>query len=488
VGHRIQFVDTTLRDGNQSLWDATGIDTQAVLGIAPVLDQVGFLAIDFTASTHMAVSVRRHHEDPWAKIRLTRAAMPRTPLSAMTTGMRFISWERSPKVIMRLAYELFARNGIRRIQILEPMNDMAVLAESASMAKAAGLETVVAALCYSISPFHTTEYFASRAEQLRGLPNIDIVYIKDPGGLLKPESVASLVPGVRGALPNRPIEIHSHCNTGLAPSCYEEAVKLGVRTVHTAVEPLANGTSQPSARQMLVSLKDLGYEADLDEQALERVSSYFFDLARRTGRPEGRPVQYDPSYYDHQVPGGMMSTLTRQLSELGKSDALSRVLAEIPRVRAELGYPIMVTPFSQFIATQALLNVTSNRGRYEEVADEVIGYVLGRYGSPPGPMDQDVTDRILARPRARQLAAAVPPDPTLRELRNRFGLDLSDEELLLRTVMPASQLDALHMERPTHSATSIAAPLKTLLSELGARRDVTYLSVNKGDLTLRLKS
>lgn len=488
MARTIQFVDTTVRDGNQSIWDATGLDTKAVLGIAPALDRVGFLAVDFTASTHMAVSVRRHHEDPWAKIRQTRAAMPRTPLSAMTTGMRFISWEPSPKVVMRLAFELFARNGIRRIQLLEPMNDMRVLAESAAMAKAAGLETVVAALCYSISPFHTSEYYASRAAHLRDISDVDVVYIKDPGGLLTPETVKRIVPTVQRAVPNRPVELHSHCNTGLAPSCYEEAVRLGVGTLHTAVEPLANGTSQPSARAMLSELRNIGYEADLDEAALEVVTNYLFDLARRTNRPEGRPVEFDPTYYRHQVPGGMMSTLTRQLAELGKSDAIGAVLDEIPRVRAELGYPIMVTPFSQFIAAQALLNVTSSKPRYEQVADEVISYALGRYGSPPGPMDVEVLDRILGRSRAKQLASRPSDEPSYRDLRARFGLHISDEELLLRAVMPAAQVDSIQMERPTLTTNSTLASVKTLLSELSKRRDVTFFSVTKGRFRLHLRA
>lgn len=487
---RVSFIDTTVRDGNQSLWGATGLTTSTVLEIAPVMDQVGYSAVDFTSSTHMAVSVRTHRENPWERIRLARAAMPRTPLSVITTGMRFVSWEPSPEAVMRLAFSLFARNGIRRIQILEPMHDMEQLLRAARTAREEGLEQVVAALCYSISPVHTDQYYAQRAALIRGSPLIDVVYLKDPGGLLTPERVRSLVPTVREQLPGMPLEIHSHCNTGLAPACYIEAVRLGVRAVHTAVAPLANGTSQPSAERTMANLRALGYGVDLDSDALARTSEHFRGIARRTGRPVGVPVEYDVAYYQHQVPGGMMSTLSRQLAELGMEDRLPQVLEEIPRVRQELGYPIMVTPFSQFVGTQAVLNIAGGKGRYGLVADEIAKYVLGHYGKPPAPIEPEVGDRVLSLPRTKELDKP-PPQPSVAELRGRFGVALSDEELLLRAVLTSDQVDA--MKAGARQATAPAQqvvdgePIKRLIEELARRPSITHIRVEKDGFSLTLR-
>ena len=212
----VEIVDTTTRDGNQSLWGATGLTTPDLLAIAPTMDRVGFRALDFTSSTHMAVSVRFHTEDPWERLRLVSAAMPNTLLNMITTGMRFISWVPAGEDVMGLSFRLAVRNGIRRFQIADPSNDPASLVRLARMVREAGAEEVVVGLTYSISPAHTHEYYAERAAAVAASPDIDRLYLKDPGGLLTADAVRELVPKFIAAIAPRPVELHSHCTIGLA--------------------------------------------------------------------------------------------------------------------------------------------------------------------------------------------------------------------------------------------------------------------------------
>lgn len=438
----INFIDTTVRDGNQSLWDATGITTAMILSIAPVMDRIGFKAVDFMTSMHMAVSIRWHKENPWEKIRLVCKAMPRTRLSFGTTGTRFVGFKRAPDSVVALVIERVAADGIRRLWSMDASNDINVICQTARLAKAAGIEEVVAALCFSISPVHTDEYYAQRAREIAKCPAVDTVYIKDQGGLLTPDRVRTLVPVIQQNIDGLPLEIHSHCTTGLAPICYLEAIRLGVRIVHTAIPPLAYGTSQPSVINVLKNIRRLGYSANLDEEALEAAAAHFRSIAEREGRPMGAPVEYDVYYYEHQVPGGMVTTLKRHLSEVEMGHRLEEVLEEVIRVRKELGYPIMVTPFSQFVGTQATMNVISGE-RYKTVPDGVMQYVAGWFGEPPAPIDQNILDRITCLPRAKDIFNKEFPQPSVKELRQQIGVgpEVSDEEFLLRFAMTVREVD-----------------------------------------------
>src|SRR3954454_23284641 len=274
-GELVEIVDTTTRDGNQSLWSATGLTTPDVLDIAPTMDRVGFRALDFTSSTHMAVSVRFHHEDPWERIRLVSEAMPETPLNFITTGMRFISWTPAGEDVIRLVFRCVARNGIRRFQIAEPSNDPEALLRLARMAREEGVEEVVVGLTYSISPVHTHGYYLERARAVSASEDIDRLYLKDPGGLLTPDAVRELIPGFIGAFAPRPVELHSHCTIGLGPLAYVEGLRAGVRTLRTAVSPVGSGTSNPPCEPTLRNLEAEGLSHRLDTEALAEVSEHF---------------------------------------------------------------------------------------------------------------------------------------------------------------------------------------------------------------------
>ncbi len=481
--HTIEFVDTTTRDGNQSLWSATGLTTPDVLAIAPVLDQAGYHALDFTSSTHMAVSVRFHQEDPWERMRLVSAAMPRTPLGIITTGMRFISWVPADEEVMRLSYRLAVRNGLRRVQIADPSNHPERVQRIAAMAKAEGVEEVVIGLTYSISEVHTHQYYADIAAALADCPDMDRLYLKDPGGLLTVDAVRELAPPLRAAAGRRPLELHSHCTIGLAPQVYVEGVRVGFDTVHTAAGVLGRGTSQPEAVNTARNLEAAGYAhpLDLDQQRL--VSDHFAQIAAAKGLPAGAPREFDAAYYRHQLPGGMVTTTRRMLAELRRPELFDQVLEEVTRVRAEMGYPIIVTPVSQFIASQAARNVIDSE-RWTNVSDETVRFFLGHYGDPPAPVDQTIADMVLARPQAKKLSELQPV--TLEGAREKFGHRISEEDLLLRLTMPAEQVDAMvaardaadgRPRRPLAAARPGRSPLVTLLKELERRPSLTSVEI-----------
>ncbi|MGA9857755.1 MAG: hypothetical protein WBQ18_07820 [Solirubrobacteraceae bacterium] len=480
----IDFIDTTTRDGNQSLWGATGLTTPDVLAIAPALDRVGYHALDFTSSTHMAVSVRFHREDPWERLRLVAAAMPDTPLGMITTGMRFISWVPADEEVMALSYRLAVRNGLRRVQIADPSNDPARVQRIAALVKAAGVEEVVIGLTYSISEVHTHAYYAQVAAALADCPDMDRLYLKDPGGLLTVDAVRELAPSLLAAARGRPLELHSHCTIGLAPQVYVEGVRAGFDTVHTASGPLARGTSQPEAMNTARNLEAAGFAHGLDLAEQAAVGEHFAAVAAAKGLPAGAPREFDAAYYRHQLPGGMVTTTRRMLGELRRPELFNAVLEEVTRVRAEMGYPIIVTPVSQFIASQAARNVIDGE-RWANVSDETVRFFLGHYGPPPAPVDPQIADRVLARAQAAKLADLQPL--TLDGARGRFGAGISDEELLLRLTMPAEQVDAMVAARddgrgrPLPAARPGRAPIVTLLAELQRRPALRSVTVSAGD-------
>ena len=476
----VDIVDTTMRDGNQSLWGATGLTAHDLLAIAPTIERVGYHALDFTSSTHMAVSVRFHREDPWELIRLMRAALPETPLNFITTGMRFIAWQPCDEDVMRLAFRCVVRNGIRRFQFAEPANDPAALRRVARIAREEGVEEIVVGLTYSISPVHTHAYYAERLAALADCEDADRFYLKDPGGLLTPDAVRELAPHFVAT--GRTVELHSHCTIGLAPLVYMEGLKAGFQVLHTAAGPLGNGTSQPTAESTLANLAAEGYEHRLDTDALARTSEHFRELAREKGLPPGQPRTYDAAYYHHQLPGGMVTTTRRMLEEIRRPELFDAVLDEVTRVRAEMGHPILVTPVSQLVAYQAARNVIDPE-RWQNVSDETVRYFLGHYGEFAAPPDPDVADRVLSLPKVEQLRDAQPV--SLEGARERFGTRISDEELLLRLTMPAEQVDAMKAapsiaEQQGRPPRAERAPLVRLLRELERRESLSYARVEKG--------
>jgi len=481
----IQLVETSLRDGNQCLWGATGIDTARTLTIAPVMDRVGFKAIDFTTSTHMGVAVRYKREDPWERIRLMAEATPNTPLQFMSTGFRFIAWETASPEFMALAFRTLAKSGIRRFNLADPMNDVDAQIAGARMVKQGGGEFVIAALVYTLSPIHDDAHYVDAARRLAACPDIDALYIKDPGGLLMAERARTLIPAIKAVIGNKALELHSHNTIALAEAAYMDAPELGVSALQCASGAAADGNSNPPSERVVARLRALGHRVDLDDAALAEVSGYFTRLAEAEGLPVGRPMPFDAAYLRHQLPGGVMGTMRRHLAEARLSHMESAVIAELARVREELGWPIVMTPFAQMVLTMAVMNVTSKE-RYGVIPDEVIRYALGRFGRPNVPIDGEVMDRIMSLPRTREIRAE-PPMPSIAELRRRLGGKLSDEELLLRATMPANLVDAVQAAGPAPRHYDPALrPVLRLIRELCARRDLHEIVVQKPGFSLRL--
>ncbi len=481
----IDLVDTSLRDGNQCLWAALGVDTAKSLTIAPVLDQVGYKAIDFTTSTHMGVAVRFKQEDPWERIRLMAAAMPRTPLQFMSTGFRFISWETASPEFMALVFATLARNGIRRFCLADPMNDVEANLACARMVKAGGGDRVIAALVFTVSPIHDDAFYADCARRLAMSPDVDALYIKDPGGLLSPKRAATLVTAIKAQIGTKPLELHSHCTIGLAESAYLEAVDYGVSALQCAAGGLGDGISNPPAERIVANLRSLGHHVRVDTEALAAVGRYFTEIATAEGLATGSPQGFDADYLNHQLPGGMIGTMRRQLAESRMSHLESAVIAEITQVRRELGWPIVMTPFAQMVMTQAFMNVTTGR-RYAVIPDEVIRYSIGRFGRPTSPIDTDLMQKIEALPRTRELRAEAEMAP-VSDLRRRLGTTLSDEEFLLRATMPAGLVDAMLAAGPAerHYNPSLR-PVLDLIRGLTARRDLQRVSIQKEGFSLQL--
>jgi len=450
------------------------------------MDRVGFKAIDFTTSTHMGVAVRYKKEDPWERIRLMAKAMSRTPLQFLSTGFRFISWETASPEFMKLAFATLVRNGIRRFALADPMNDAEANVACARMVKEVGGEYVVAALVFTLSPIHDDAHYVECARKLVASADIDAFYIKDPGGLLTPLRARTLVPAIQAVIGDTPLELHSHCTIGLAELVYMDAPGRGVSALHCASGAASDGISNPHSERVVTNLRELGHHVDLDTEALAEVNRYFTRLAEAEQLPVGRPQAFDAAYFHHQLPGGMVGTMRRHLAESRLSHMEDAVTEELDRVRQELGWPIVMTPFSQMLLSQAVMNVTGKE-RYGVIPDEVIRYALGKFGRPNVPIAPEVMDRIEALPRTRELRQETGMLP-LPELRKRIGVELSDEEFLLRATMPAGQVDAMKAAGPAAQIYDpVRTPVMNLIRQLIARRDIAHVSVEKNGFKLELK-
>lgn len=435
--NKIDFVDQTIRDAQQSLWGLM-MRTDHITPIAETMDKVGYRAIATVGSQAFTLQVRNHNEDPWERIRTLSRSMPRTGLRGSYQTGSLSSFDLStPRSIIELWIKRSAANGIKGFWICDYQENVERFRHFARIAKAEGAE-IVTALMYTSSPVHTDEHWAQKARLIAADKDyIDRIMIEDASGVITPELTRKLVSVVEKNCDGIPLEFHGHCNSGLAPLCYLEAIESGVTTVHTAVAPLANGTSLPSTENILENARRLGYASDLDEDALARVSAHFRKVAETEGLPKGIPMEYNLFHFDHQVPGGMMTNLTRQLREVGMEDRLEEILEEVIQVRKEFGYPVMATPYSQIIGTQAVENVVSGE-RYKKITDESIKYALGYYGEPVVPLDKNIMDKIMSLPRTKEFIDWKPSGffKSIDELRREIGPELSDDDLLLKILIP----------------------------------------------------
>ncbi|MSP97537.1 MAG: hypothetical protein EXR29_10020 [Betaproteobacteria bacterium] len=479
----IRFVDTTLRDGQMSLW-ALGMRTGMMLPALRHMDEAGFEGVEFfVPSVQIGKMIRELHEDPWQWLRLGSERIHKTPLR-MTGGYRS-ALTKIPTAAGKLLIRAVIGHGVTMTRISDPWNDFEELRQEVEDLRDMGMDSVVN-LIYAVSPRHTDAYYVDRAKGAAALAPHGICF-KDVGGLLTPERTRELLPKIIGAIGNVPLEFHGHCNNGFGPVNVLEAVKAGVRIVHCALPPLANGSSNPSLFTVVRNLRALGYHCRIDDQVLRPVEEHFSSIARRENLPVGVPTEYDPSLYTHQVPGGMISNLLYQLKGLGMAHRLQETLEESARVRADLGFPIMVTPLSQFVGSQAAINVMT-AGRYKQVTDEVIHYALGHWGREAVTvMNPDVRATILNHSRAAELMNWSAPEPSLAELRHKYGENLSDEQLLLRIYGGEDALEIAGAQGEPVEYASQGRPLIELLRQLVQCEKRTSISLSNADFSLTLK-
>jgi len=481
--NEVNFVDTTLRDGQASLW-AMGMKTGMMLPIAERMDQAGFEAIEIIGIAFVKKCVRELREDPWERLRMLSHRIQKTPLRAIR-GRHLGGFQITPQAIDELCTERLAANGIRQIRISDSSNTLAGWRRHVQTSHNAGLQAIVN-LIYTITPKHTDEYYGQKAREAAGL-KVHRICLKDPGGLLTPERTRTLIPAILRHCAGIPVELHTHCNTGLGPLCCLEAIKLGITSLNTAIPPLANGSSNPSVLNVVKNARALGYAPSVDEECIKPIEQHFTAIAKREGLPIGVPLPYDCSHHLHQVPGGMISNFRHQLAKVGLEGRLSDVLEETARVRAEFGYPIMVTPYSQFVGVQAAMNVIQGE-RYKSIPDEVVQYALGLWGEEESSsMDPNIRDRILGTARAAELANWRPPEPSLKELRRKYGgPGVSDDELLLRYFAGEDEVNAMRAVRASGAPSDRKHPMMGLVEQLARQAAFNYIEVQKGEESLML--
>lgn len=479
----IHFIDTTLRDGQQSLW-ALNMRTGMMLPALEHMDRAGFEAMEFFVPiVQMKKMVRDLGEDPWQWLRLGTKRVNHTSLrlhGGYKGGLKKV-----PESVSKLLVKKVIDHGITVTRTSNSWNNFGVMKDEVEGLRELGMETVVN-LIYTVSPRHTDRYFVQRAKDAASLKPYRICF-KDVGGLLTPERLRELLPKVQKAVGNIELEFHCHCNNGLGPLNVLEAVKLGVTHIHTGIPPLANGSAQPSVFNVARNLRGLGYNARIDEDSLRPVQDHFTRIAKREGFLVGAPQEYDVELYKSQIPGGMISNLRYQLAKVGMEDRLGETMEEAARVRADFGYPIMVTPLSQIVGTQAAINVIVGE-RYRQVTDETIQYALGYWGKEAVQvMDPDVREKILGRSRAGELHAEEPPQMSLKEVRKKFGERLTDEELILRTYIDAEAVEIARRARPTVEYLSSEQPLVQLIQGLTSSKGRRFISLSRPGLSLTLK-
>lgn len=473
MSRKIRLIDVTIRDAHQCLW-ATRMTTAMMKDIAVDLDAAGFEAIDLVGGAVFDVCVRFLREDPWERMRILNSWVTKTPLIIHTRGQSLFTFEFFADDIVELAAERFAANGMRYHTVYDALNDMRNLEIPIRAARRHGIH-VVAGLVYSYSPVHTDAYYVRKARELIAI-GVDGIFIKDPSGLLRPERVVTLVQALKAAIGELPLQLHSHCLSGLAPYVALQAVEHGVDTVHTATSTLANGASHPPTELFVRNCRRRGHAVDIDLAPIDKVADRLAFIAERENKPVGRPLEYDEFHYHHQIAGGMISNLHVQLKTVGLQDRIEEILEEAGRVRADLGYPIVVSPFAQFIITQAVLNVMGRdqgRRRYQTVPDEIRLYARGGYGEIASEIDADLYDRLTrgAEPITQRPGALVPA--ALDRLRKARGPFESDDDLLLAAFYDETQYGALKGAGPIATDYPLmATPLVTLIKGLAERPGV----------------
>lgn len=480
----VELLDSTLRDGQQALW---GMRMQAgmALPVVDAIDRTGFRTVDLTGSSYFEVLIKYCREDPWAGLDLLQGGFQRTPTRGGMRANACVSFGVSPPALMDVWMRQLNEHGVRSFWVYDVLYGVDNFVRLAKIAKEYGSE-VAGTVFFSMSPVHTDTYLAGKVAELAAVPEIDTVLFYDTAGVLDTDRLRTLLPLVVTAAAGKPVEFHSNNLMGTSGLAYMEAIKAGVSVLHTASRSMSNGPSVPSTESVVRNLGLAGMEHTLDVSLLPVVEEHFRAVGKAAGFLVDQVSEYDLFNVTHQVPGGMVGTLKAQLEQHGMTHRLDDVLAETARVRQELGWPVMATPLSQLVGTQAVLNVVSGE-RYALVPDQVIGYAAGYYGTPPAPIEGDVLDRIMAVPRAAEILAEPPEEPTVEELRARHGTGADDDELILRALIPEHDIVAMRAAGPVRrDYPLVSTELKELTALLQTVRS-PYVSLATERFALELR-
>ena len=388
----LRITDTTLRDAHQSLW-ATRLRTSDILEIIDTIDSVGFYSLECWGGATFDVCLRYLRENPWERLRLIKAHAKKTPLQMLLRGQNILGYKHYPDDVLERFIALAVENGMDIFRIFDALNDNRNLEMAIRTVKKYGGHPQ-GTICYTTSPVHTLDLFVKIAKEQEEM-GAESICIKDMAGILTPLAAGDLVKALSAQL-SIPIQIHTHATSGMGVATYVNAVQAGAGAIDCAVWSMAGFTSQPPVEAMLAIFDETEFNAGLDRDALRRVGRYFAEL-RHLREPSTASRNYvDPAILEHKIPGGMISNLRSQLQQQDALDRLDDVLAEVPRTRADMGYPPLVTPTSQIIGVQSVLNVLSGE-RYKIVPQETRDYVKGLYGEAPAPIDPAVRKQILGK-------------------------------------------------------------------------------------------
>ena len=425
----VKIVETALRDGHQSLF-ATRMTTEEVLLALKELDQVGYHALEVWGGATFDACLRFLDEDPWERLRQIRKVCKHTKLQMLFRGQNILGYRHYSDDVVEKFVELSIKNGIDIIRIFDALNDLRNLECAVKATKKYGGHCQIA-LSYTTSPVHTVEYYVNLAKQVEQL-GADSICIKDMAGVVRPETAYKLSKAIK-ANTKLPVELHSHCTGGIIEMTYLRAIQAGVDIIDTALSPLSGGTSQPCTESINYALEGTEYDPKLNKEMLNIAAKKLAPVKQKyldNKILNPKVLSCNPNILKYQVPGGMLSNLISQLTQQNALDKLDDVLKEVPNVRKDLGYPPLVTPLSQMVGTQAVLNVL-NGERYKMVPKEINDYLHGKYGQAPAPVNQEILHKIIGND---EIITCRPADliaPEFKELKKQYkGIAKSDEDVL----------------------------------------------------------
>ena len=483
----VKITDTTFRDAHQSLI-ATRMKTDTMLPIAEKIDEVGFFSLEAWGGATFDVAIRYLAEDPWDRIRQLKKRVKKTPLQMLLRGQNVVGYRNYSDDVVIKFIEKAAEIGIDIFRVFDALNDIRNMEVAIKTVKKTG-KHAQGTISYTISPFHTVGYFVEFAKKLAEL-DCDSICVKDMAGMLAPEPAYKLISTLKKEI-NLPVHLHSHSTSGMVMMTYLRACEAGVDILDAAFSPFAWGTSQPPVESIVAALKETPYDTCLDSELLNEIAQYFRELREKYYDPlkmiDPKSERVDPSIIVHQIPGGMFSNLLEQLREQKALNRLDEVLKEVPKVRKELGYPPLVTPTSQLVGIQAVLNVISGK-RYAIIPKEIKDYVRGLYGKPPAPIEDKIRKIIIGNEEAITCRPADLLEPALNKIPDDVKPYLeSDEDKITYALFPQTALEFFKKRKSKRQEVNVDIQPERL-SELQEVAAVSVAVVNYLQNSSRVKA